>query len=91
MCNCVTNIAIISLTPCYTATALRSRFYICELKQTPTGQYRLACRSASDRGTVEEQFKRGYKFVDFQKKFNEIIANYNPQNHKVDYSKIEEK
>jgi hypothetical protein len=71
--------------------ALRSRFYICELKQTPTGQYRLACRSASDRGTVEEQFKRGYKFVDFQKKFNEIIANYNPQNHKVDYSKIEEK
>lgn len=77
----------------YTAQgkALRSRFYICELKQTPTGQYRLACRSASDRGTVEEQFKRGYKFVDFQKKFNEIIANYNPQNHKVDYSKIEEK
>lgn len=71
--------------------ALRSRFYICELKQTPTGQYRLACRSASDRGTVEEQFKRGYKFVDFQKKFNEIIANYNPRNHKVDYSKIEEK
>lgn len=71
--------------------ALRSRFYICELEQMQTGQHRLACRSASTRGTVEEQVKRADKFVDFQKKFNEIIANYNPQNNKVDYSKIEEK
>lgn len=77
----------------YTAQgkALRSRFYICGLEQMPTGQHRLACRSASTRGTVEEQSKRRDKFVDFQKKFNAIIANYNPQNHKVDYSKIEEK
>lgn len=74
----------------YTAQgkALRSRFYICELEQMPTGQHRLACRSASTRGTVEEQVKRRDKFVDFQKKFNTIIANYNPQNHKVDYSQI---
>lgn len=80
-------------TPKYSAhgNALRSRFYICELRQTATGQNRLACLSASTRGTVEEQFKRADMFVEFQKTFDGIIANYNPSNNKVDYSKIEEK
>mgnify|MGYP000914934866 CR=1 FL=1 len=80
-------------TPKYTehGKALRSRFYICELRQTPTGQNRLACLSASNRGTLKEQFERAYKFVEFQNTFNGIIANYNPQINKVDYSKIEEK
>lgn len=73
------------------AKAMQSRFFICELRQTPTGQNRLACLSASDRGTVEEQFKRADMFVEFQKTFDGIIANYNPSNNKVDYSKIEEK
>ena len=73
------------------AKAMMSRFFICELRQTPTGQNRLACTHASDRGTQVEQFKRADKFVEFQKTFDGIIANYNPVNNKVDYSKLEEK
>jgi len=73
------------------AKAMQSRFFICELRQTPTGQNRLACLSASDRGTQVEQFKRADKFVEFRDTFNKIIANYNPVNNKVDYSKLVEK
>ena len=80
-------------TPKYTAhgEALRSRFYICELRQTATGQNRLALLSASTRGTQKEQVEKADKFVEFQNTFNGIIANYNPLYNKVDYSKIEEK
>lgn len=73
------------------AKAMQSRFYICELRQNLIGQSRLACLSASTRGTQTEQIERLNKFKEFQNTFNGIIVNYNPQNNKVDYSTIEEK
>lgn len=63
--------------------AMKSRFYICELRQRPidsegnTVNY-LALKHPSDRGTPEEQYQRLEMFYDFKEKFDEIIASYHP-------------
>lgn len=67
-------------------SAMLSRFYVCEIKAKEDGTNYLALKSASDRGSIEEQTKRADMFMNFQKKFNEIMADYRPTKNKIDYS-----
>lgn len=66
--------------------AMVSRFYICEIRQKPDGTNYLALKSASTRGTVEEQSYRAGLFLEFQKKFNALMADYNPTTDTFDYA-----
>lgn len=67
-------------------SAMLSRFYVCEIKAKGDGTNYLALKSASDRGSIEEQTKRADMFMSFQKKFNEIMSDYRPTTNKIDYS-----
>ena len=66
-------------------SAMRSRFYVCEIKSKDDGTNYLSLCSISDRGSVEEQKKRWDMFVDFKKKFDSIIANYKPSENTLNY------
>ncbi len=68
--------------------AMVSRFYICEIKQKDDGTNYLALRSASDRGSIDEQVNRATMFMEFKKKFNEVMAGYKPSLDTVDYSSM---
>lgn len=70
--------------------AMKSRFYICKLvKDNGSGGIsRLALLSPSTRGSVEDQLARLDLFLDFQQKFNGIIAQYNPVANHIDYSNV---
>lgn len=59
--------------------ALRSRFYICEIRQNPYGQSYLYCLEESTRGSEQEREERHQMWKDFRDKFNQIIANYQPK------------
>lgn len=72
-------------------SAMLSRFYVCEIKAKGDGTNYLALKSASDRGSIEEQTKRADMFMNFQKKFNEIMADYRPTKNKIDYSSMIDK
>lgn len=68
--------------------AMLSRFYVCEIKAKGDGTNYLALKSASNRGSIEEQKQRAEMFMDFQKKFNEIMSDYHPTTETVDYSSM---
>lgn len=67
--------------------AMKSRFFICRLKND-NGVNRLACSSASNRGSAEEQIERADMFTQFRRRFDEVIAGYTPKSNLVDYSLI---
>lgn len=68
--------------------AMCSRFFVCEVKQKEDGTNYLALKSASTRGSVDEQAERAEMFMNFQKRFNEIMADYRPQEQTVDYDSM---
>ena len=53
--------------------ALRSRFFICEVRDK-----KLFCRNFSTRGTYEDNVERSEMFKDFKQKFNECMGEYIP-------------
>lgn len=59
--------------------ALRSRFYVCEIRQNPYGQSYLYCLEESTRGSEQEREERHQMWKDFRDNFNQIIANYQPK------------
>lgn len=67
--------------------AMKSRFYVCRLKEE-NGVNRLALTSPSTRGSIEDQLARLDLFLEFQKRFNEVIAKYNPVSNSIDYSSV---
>lgn len=69
-------------------SAMVSRFYVCEILHKDDGTNYLALKSASDRGSIDEQMKRAEMFMDFQRKFNEIMSGYNPNTDAVDYTSM---
>ena len=68
--------------------AMYSRFFVTEIKQKDDGTNYLALRSASTRGSVEEQTQRAEMFMNFQKQFNEIMADYKPEQNQVDFDSM---
>lgn len=69
--------------------AMRSRFYICDVvTDEATGVSHLACRSVSDRGSVDVQMERANMFWAFKQRFDATIAGYVPGMNKVDYSRM---
>lgn len=75
-----------NMTPTAHLSAMRSRFYICDLVQDANGVNHLALRFPSKRGDMQEQLGRLKMFVDFQDKFNATIATYIKSQQTVDYS-----
>lgn len=71
--------------------ALTSRFYVCEVLKNNDGDNYLALQSPSTRGAMDEQQKRLDMFLNFQHKFNEIMAGYRPQEIKIDYDRYIDK
>lgn len=57
--------------------AMETRFFVCHLAEN-NGKSRLALDSPATRGTFEEQKERLERFMQFQQKFNETIAGYEP-------------
>ena len=69
--------------------ALRSRFYLCEIvRDATTGCSRLALRSASDRGSYDDQAARLRMYLAFRVVYDQTIAQYNPQTQTPDYSAV---
>lgn len=64
--------------------ALLSRFFVCCIKEDDKGATQLALVSPSTRGSLEEQYERLNAFLEFQKKFNCTMRQYNVQ--AIDYS-----
>lgn len=67
-----------------------SRVFLCRVKERADGTKYLAMMKESKRGTREEQIERAAMFMDFQKKFNEAIANYKPDEELVDYAELKD-
>lgn len=67
--------------------AMRSRFYVCHVEKIDD-VYQLLCDSVSTRGTIAEQKNRLARFIDFQKRYNEISAKYVPDDISVNYSDV---
>lgn len=65
--------------------AMRTRFFICTLKQRDDGTSYLALKSPCKRGSVAEQKTRAEMFMAFQKEFNATIATYKPSEETFDY------
>lgn len=70
--------------------AVKSRFYVCELRKRADGTNSLFCSSPSDRGSVQEQEIRKGKYLEFRNIFNDLIRGYRPTEAIVDYSDINE-
>ena len=58
--------------------ALKSRFFVCEIKEGRDGKNYLAVESVCERGTAEEQTQRINMFKDFKEKFDRVISAYVP-------------
>lgn len=67
--------------------AMRSRFYICELKKIDSYNI-LYCTSPSTRGNYEQQSERKRMYIEFKDKYNESLQQYILSTEKVDYSDI---
>ena len=74
----------------YTISAAKSRFYICEILEQDDGRKFLHCPAdcVSTRGTYDEQVARRDMFIEFRKRFENIINQYRPDGRAVDYSMI---
>ena len=72
----------------HTMDAAKSRFYICQVGENSDGSKFLHVDSYSTRGTYEEQVVRRDRFIEFRKKFENIINQYRPDGRVVDYSMI---
>ena len=70
--------------------AMHSRFFICEIRQEDDGTNYLAMKAPSTRGSRAEQQERAGMFMDFQRKFNESIANYRPADKYFDYADMKD-
>lgn len=69
--------------------ATKSRFYICEVEQNEAGTYELKCKSASWRGTPQDQQERKEMFIEFRNQYNASSAEYKAEYATaVDYSDI---
>lgn len=70
--------------------AIATRFYICTIERE-NDVSRLALSQPSTRGSIEMQVERADRFVGFQKKFNEVIAQYRTSVTGVNYDSIIDK
>ena len=68
--------------------AAYDRAYLCAVKFREDGVKYLSLKKLSTRGKKEDQMARVDMFMDFQKKFNESIAQYNPKDEMVDYTEL---
>lgn len=68
-------------------SAIRSRFYICEIQEGTAGR-QLLCTQHSTRGELEVQAERYDMYKDFRDKFNKSLSKYNPSPGAIDYSDI---
>lgn len=68
--------------------AMFSRFFVTEIKKKDDGTNYLALKSASTRGSVDEQTERAEMFMNFQKRFNEIMVGYKPEQNQVDFDSM---
>lgn len=71
-----------------TYQALKSRFYICEIRQHKDGFNVLYCTAPSTRGTYEDQRQRFEKYEKFRSAYNESLRTYSNENKEFDYSNL---
>ena len=62
------------------------RVYLCSVKLRSDETKYLALEAPSTRGMIANQMERAEMFMDFQKKFNDAIAQYKPSDELVDYA-----